>query len=288
MGPNFFLIGAPKCGTTSVAAWLSQHPQVFTSSVKELDYFNRDIRKSFDESEAQYFAHFAAATAQHVAIGEASTGYLRSAVAVRDIELRLPGSRYIVCLRNPVDMALAWYRQMLYECWEDARDFEQAWALQAERSQGRLLPARCPEPDNLQYARVCALGTQVERVMSLVGTARLHFVLLDDLRDRPREVWCALQEFLGVPDDSRQHFPVMNAASDVPSALARAIRIVSDFKRRTGIGFGFGILNVLRQRLAKPHRDMMAPATRAMLREHFLPEIEKLQRCTGRDLSNWH
>jgi hypothetical protein len=124
-------------------------------------------------------------------------------------------------------------------------------------------------------------------LLAQVDAARVHFVLLDDLRDSPREVWCALLDFLGVPDDGRQHFPAMNTASDVPGPLARAIRMVSDFKRRKGIRFGFGILNGLKQRLAKPHRETMAPATRAMLREHFLPEVEKLQRCIGRDLSRW-
>ncbi|MDD9875087.1 MAG: sulfotransferase, partial [Gammaproteobacteria bacterium] len=37
--PNFFIIGAPKCGTTSLDAWLKSHPRIFTA-VKEPNYFN--------------------------------------------------------------------------------------------------------------------------------------------------------------------------------------------------------------------------------------------------------
>lgn len=286
--PNFFIIGAPKCGTTSLAHWLSRHPRVFVPAVKEPDYFNTDIRKPYTETWPQYLAHFAKAQPSHLAVGEASTGYLRSAVAVPAINARYPACKLVVCLRDPVDMAEAWHRQMVYECWEDVRDFEQAWALQAARREGRALPARCTEPDNLQYARVCALGSQVEQLLAQVDAARVLFVLLDDLRDNPRAVWCTLLDFLGVPDDGRQNFTAMNAASNVPAPLARMIRMVSDFKRRMGIRFGFGILNGLKERLARQPRETMAPAMRAALREHFLPEVEKLQRCIGRDLSLWH
>ena len=285
--PNFFILGAPKCGTTSLAHWLARHPQVFMPAIKELDYFNTDIRKAFTETWPQYQAHYAPALPSHRAVGEASTGYLRSEVAVPAIEARYPACRYIVCLRNPVDMASAWHRQMLFECWEDVRDFTTAWKLQETRREGHALPAGCLEPANLQYARVCALGSQVERLLTHVPAARVHFVLLEDLRDRPREVWRGVQAFLGIDDDGRQRFPALNVASDVPRPLARAIRATSDFKRRHRIGFGFGILNGLNQRMGKPPREALPETTRALLREHFRPEVEKLQRYIGRDLSHW-
>ena len=40
--PNLFLIGAPKCGTTSLASYLSDHPQIFVSDPKEPHFFNTD------------------------------------------------------------------------------------------------------------------------------------------------------------------------------------------------------------------------------------------------------
>jgi len=39
---NVFILGAPKCGSTSLAAWLSQHPDAFVSDPKEPRYFNSD------------------------------------------------------------------------------------------------------------------------------------------------------------------------------------------------------------------------------------------------------
>ena len=264
--PNFFILGAPKCGTTSLAYWLARHPQVFMPAIKELDYFNTDIRKAFTETWPQYQVHYAPALPSHRAVGEASTGYLRSAVAVPAIEARYPACRYIVCLRDPVDMAPAWHRQMRFECWEDVADFPTAWALQAERREGRALPDGCPEPANLQYGEVCALGSQVERLLAHVSAARVRFVLLEDLRDRPREVYRGVQEFLGIEDDGRRHFPALNVASDVPRPVARAIRATADFKRRHGIRFGFGILTGLNRIMGKPPRESLPAATRAMLR----------------------
>ena len=43
MNPNFFIIGAPKCGTTSLAAWLAEHPAIYMSQIKEPHYFSSDL-----------------------------------------------------------------------------------------------------------------------------------------------------------------------------------------------------------------------------------------------------
>ena len=41
--PNLFIIGSPKCGTTSLANWLNNHPQIFMSKRKEPEYFCDDL-----------------------------------------------------------------------------------------------------------------------------------------------------------------------------------------------------------------------------------------------------
>ena len=46
--PDFFIVGGPKCGTTSLAAWLGEHPKVFMSSYKEPHYFNTDDKRVVD------------------------------------------------------------------------------------------------------------------------------------------------------------------------------------------------------------------------------------------------
>src|SRR5262245_35065298 len=82
--PTFFIIGAPKCGTTSLAAWLADHPDIFMSPTKEPHYFNTD-HKRYLNSLAGYEQLFEDATDRHSAVGEASVWYLYSANAVENI-----------------------------------------------------------------------------------------------------------------------------------------------------------------------------------------------------------
>jgi len=79
--PNFFILGAPKCGTTSLAMWLSEHPNIFMCPIKEPHYFNTDGLQRIKTLE-QYESLFTDAKPEHVAVGEASTHYLYSKEAV--------------------------------------------------------------------------------------------------------------------------------------------------------------------------------------------------------------
>ena len=82
--PNFFIVGAPKAGTSTLHAWLREHPQVFVPEVKEPDYFTHQAIEAqglyYGETDSvrsaeAYSALFADAGAA-TAIGEASVSYL--------------------------------------------------------------------------------------------------------------------------------------------------------------------------------------------------------------------
>ena len=47
--PDFFIVGAPKCGTTSLYYYLRQHPQIFMPDYKEPHYFGKDLNKRSDK-----------------------------------------------------------------------------------------------------------------------------------------------------------------------------------------------------------------------------------------------
>ena len=83
--PNFFILGAPKCGTTSLASWLSEHSDVFMSPIKEPHHFCSDFGYKEYRSHQRYLSLFRKANEQHRAIGEASATYLYSKVAVKNI-----------------------------------------------------------------------------------------------------------------------------------------------------------------------------------------------------------
>ena len=99
--PDFFIVGAPKCGTTSLYDYLSQHPQIFMPFHKEPLYFGADLHRRYGRMSAvEYAALFRDARAyQHV--GEASTWYLYSATAAREIFEASPGARIIIGVQVP-------------------------------------------------------------------------------------------------------------------------------------------------------------------------------------------
>ena len=158
--PNFFVLGVPKCGTTSIAGYLAAHRDIFISDPKELNYLARSLsvpggflsRQAWHTDGEEWLRLFAAAKPGVKAVGEGSTRYLRCKAALIQIKPRFSHAKLIVCLRNPADLAESWHSQIFWEGQEDQNDFELAWRLQAARAAGEVpLPPGLEEYDALEY-----------------------------------------------------------------------------------------------------------------------------------------
>lgn len=288
--PNFFILGAPKAGTTAIAQYLSEHPQVFMSNPKEPHHFNTDDNYRHVKLREDYERLFDSASAQHVIIGEASVHYLSSREAVPQIEKTIPRPRYLVMLRNPVEMAYSLHEQMHFSGLEDCSDFARAWTLQDERRNGMHIPRLMPEPRLLQYRQLCSLGAQLQRIYTRVDPDRVHVIFNDDLRHNPRQVWLSLLEFLGIDDDGRCEFPVINDAKVRRSrVLSNAIVTFGMIREKLGIRpLGSGILTYIDQKNRKSRtRPAMSPRMRDTLRKEFAEDVALLADLTKRDLSHW-
>lgn len=297
--PNTFLIGAPKSGTTALASWLAAHPQVCFSSRKEPGYFARDfpphadIQAHFDPE--RYRALFAPEP-QHRVIAEGSTNYLLSADAVPAILASNPNARFIVSLRNPLELAPALHMQQRYMLNEDQADFADAWRLQAPRARGERIPAGCRQPRFLQYAAFARTGEQIERLLSLVPCSSVHIIRFDALRADPGAAYRQTLAFLGLDDDGRQDFPVVNGAHRRRyPALARLLlnppaplRAPLWRLRKTLRSARLPLVEALRERQRQDMvRAPLSPALRAELASHFADDIHLLERLLGWDLSDW-
>src|SRR5438093_10106606 len=83
--PNFFIVGAPRCGTTALYTYLRQHPAIFLPATKEPHYFNIDMNSGGAiRNEEEYLRLFATA-GDRARVGEASVYYLSSECAAREI-----------------------------------------------------------------------------------------------------------------------------------------------------------------------------------------------------------
>jgi len=292
--PNFFIIGAPKCGTTSLAAWLSEHPGIYMSPIKEPFYFSTDINHRSVRDWQAYLGLFSKVQSE-IAIGEGSTSYLFSRVAVPAIEERFPSARYIVMLRNPVEMAYALHGQQVRVFNENVEDFRQAWHLASKRRAGQQVPPGCQDAILLDYPSWCKLGEQLERLYSWISPERVLVQVLDDIKRDPRREYLRALEFLGVPDNGRQQFPIHNPAQEWKWRWAGSI--VRRMAKATGYAKhiarilpkrSFGVMRVFQRAAAQQRpRSPLPPDLRAELEGFFQKDVRKLEELLDRDFSGW-
>lgn len=286
--PNLFILGAPKCGTTSLAHWLSGHPGIFMSPVKEPKFFNTDARTVGGFSREEYEKLFFGADEKQRWLAEASTAYLRSTTAVSNIVAYAQEPRFVVCVRNPIEMAVSLHGERIKQGVETETGFEQAWRLQESRQQGRRVPRLCVEPGDLLYGSICRVGHQLERVLAQAGADRVIVVVLDDIKADPAREYRRVLDFLGLPDDGRTRFPTENEALYLPPLLAGSLRFAALAKQLLRIRTGTGVTTLARRALGRrPAKPALSPELRRELCVYFRDDVNKLSAILGRDFSHW-
>ncbi len=295
--PDFFLAGAPKCGTTALSAYLRAHPRIFMCVPKEPGYFALDFPAHRCVANRDgYEALFRDAGDEHLAVGEASVIYMYSDVAIAELHKALPSARLLVMLRNPMDMAVSMHAQALWSCDENIEDFGNAWALCADRHAGDKVPRHCRDRKVLLYDRMPLLGSQLQRALEIFPRAQVGWWFFDDLMADPGRVYRDVLSFLGVPDDGRRDFPRINVRKHAHSRLLglctqktpeRMVSAAMRLKRGLGIR-RWGVLDALRRANLKPRgKQELEPALRADMASCFAPDVRLLEDITGRRLGHW-
>lgn len=190
--PNFFLVGAPKAGTTAIVDALEQHPDVYSAPVKEPNFFNPDVwvedilpppkLRHGRVNDKQFFAVIRTAStylslyegaANCTIIGDYSVNYLRSRLAPRSIHRRVPDAKILIVLRNPVDRA---YSHYLMDCSIGrVRDAFTNLIDKHIQDMGTL---------NLQYDNYIQCGLyadQIEIYLNIFGKDNVLILLYEDL-----------------------------------------------------------------------------------------------------------
>lgn len=271
---RLFIIGAPKCGTTSLARWLAAHPEIHMSSIKEPHYYNVDMACRKITSKEEYEMLFSNAPRETKVLAEASAWYLYSDAAVPNILSDHPRAKLIAMTRDPVQMAISLYYHNRFKGHEPLDTIEAAWAAQERRALGEDLPRNCREPALLQYRTACALGDLVERLRNRVPEDQLLVLPLESLRANTRTHYQEVLEFIGVTDDGRVEFPVYNQASQQRSKLlSQIIQISVIAKRWLGIKTPMGLTSVNRVKL--PEKAVSTKQLKLM-QESFSLQVSKL------------
>lgn len=291
--PNLFLVGAPKSGTTALATYLGEHPDVFMAS-NELHYFGSDLDFRWRITLEGYLQWFTTQGTKRYR-GEKSVYYLCSKLAASEIRAFSPDASIIIMLRNPVDQMYSSHSELLFQGDEDIRDFEQALAAEELRRRGERLPPGCRKPFALQYRAIAHYPDQVGRYLAEFGARRVLTIVYEDFAEDPAGSYRTALEFLGLDPAFAPGFRAVNPNKVVRSAgLRDLVRGKSAMGRRIGrmllpsararqaVARRVQALNTVERR-----RPALSPSLRSALQQEFTEDIARLEDLLERDLSRW-
>jgi hypothetical protein len=279
---NFFLVGAPKAGTTSLARQLAEHPDVFLSPIKEPCHFCTDVREQLAPAfERQHHMDLAAyldapvrppvhfhlvasavdyarlyeGAADYVWRGECSTHYLSSRDAPRNLHAYAPDARIVVMLRDPLQRIRSHYAM--------------------ERSQGKTLrPLLKLVEEERALGRAAHWGNshyylgatrylpQLQRYLQHFPADQICVLSFEQLIADPPAVLRRLYAFMGLPAPAAEHtLPTANRARAPRFPLANRLLRASGLRPWVG--------RVLRQHLPARAQDRLA----ATFYRHGAPDI---------------
>ncbi len=291
--PDFFIVGAPRSGTTALCNYLRAHPELFISSPKEPTYFGRDlVPKKFAALE-NYLALFQnTGAARHA--GDGSVAYLCSDFAAEEIRAFNADARILIILREPVEMMHSLHLKHYHMGIEPCRTLEAALAAEPERLAGRGVPGGVAAKvialrNRASYAR------QVARFLDAFGREQVKVFLFDDFRADTAGVFRETCRFLGVRDDIAPPLEPHNIGRAVKSKgwhefltrapkwaqrIARVLMPSEKVRQRVTRA-------LVRRNESAGKPELLSPELRARLRAEFAGEVAELGRLLGRDLNAW-
>ncbi len=294
--PNFFIVGAASCGTTSLYTYLKQHPEVFLPALKEPHYFAQ-LRPIWEQrylftyvtEETDYLALFSKATG-FKAIGEASPSYLWCPAAAERIHRAVPRAKIIILLRDPVERAYSHYLMNLREGLQDRPFFE---ALQDDWNRERK-----GWGVSQLYVELGLYAEQVRRYLELFGPSQVLILMFDDLRrssPNQKATLGRVLRFIGVDPACLDRIDTSYVENSFGVARwAWAQRLAgSNWARRAGqilvpkrFGANHTIKRLIFQRffvksVPRPEIDL---ASKQWLCEIFDPDLRALEALLGREL----
>jgi Sulfotransferase family len=310
--PNFFIVGAPKAGTTSLYHYLGQHPQIFMSPLKEPNFFALEVRpESFGPefrararrnlSELQtclrgpvleqrfggiisewedYLKLFKNVNGEK-AIGEASVCYLWSKSAARNIASRIPNAKVLMILRNPVERAFAQYLHSVTN------------GLVRDSFRKRIeIALRCEHQDFGILNPFLELGLyyeQVRRYLEIFPAAQMRVYFFEDYKKRPVQLLADIFRFLDVSPAFAANMSQKHLEPLIPRSIEMAY-----FLKRYGIWQRVKDMSppALRSRLrvvAFRNREslVMDAESRKRLAAYYEDDVRQLSNLLGRDLAAW-
>ncbi len=287
--PNVFFVGAPKCGTTSIAENLATHPNIFVCNPKEPHFFEFDIDRGI-KSLKSYKELFKYAKFDERVVLEASTGYLYSETAVNEIIKYNKDAKFIVILRNPHDMAISLHTHAIRGGYEDISSFSDAWLKQNDRANGKGLPYSCVSSRMLMYKDRCSVGSQLKNLLDKVDSNKVKVLFFDDLKNEPEKLYEDIFSFLKVENiDINFNKKSNSKRKSIFPLLNIFIRKLGKIKRSFGLNrswkFADKVSNFFTSKIMT--NETINEDVKLEMKVIFNREIEIIEKLTSRNLKEW-
>jgi len=298
--PDFFIIGAPKAGTTALHAALAAHPSLFMSSVKEPKFFLTDgpppsrgggpgdiqTYREHIWRRPEYEALFAAAPPGALR-GESTPFYLYSQAAQERIQALIPHAKLIVILRDPVERAHSNWTHLWSAGLEPIGDFVHACAEEDAR-------VAAGWADFWHYRRLGKYGEQLENLFLRFGREQVFILRYRALIDAPAQALDDICQFLGVHAGIIGHVPKQNVtAHPSPSlshvTMSRLVRGAAAATRHLPGTTGTTLTKPL-ERFLQQNAGTRQPLSwdqRQELLPYFEDDIRLLERTTEAYFGDW-
>ncbi|QIK79081.1 sulfotransferase [Sphingomonas piscis] len=315
--PSFAaVVGAPRCGTTAISRYIRAHPDVCFAKPKEPHFFilndfhdvaDNELRERVDRDYLDRF--FGECRDNASMLAEGSVSYLYAADKMDAILRIWPEAKFIISVRDPLQLLPSIHQRLLYQGDENVRDFDKAWRLTKVRAEGKKIPRSCLDPRLLRYDEVGRLGANVEAFFNAVGRERCLVVVYDDIAADADAVFEQVRLFLGLKpfvyqEERRRResrgfrFGWLQRLLKRPPVVTRAVLAGEQFRRRVAKrpakqpgAVARGLMSARKRLIAlnqtAPPPPSMSDEVRSEIRALLSPDIDRLATLIGRDLSHW-
>jgi len=296
--PNFVVIGAGKSGTTSLHYYLKQHPEIYLTTIKELNFFavegnklefsgpkdDLEAKNYFSINSLDQYKKLFEEVRTEKAVGDISPFYIYSEQAPKRIKAHIPQTKIIAILRNPIDRAYSNYLHLLRDGREPLQSFEEALHAEEERIQHNWSPS-------WHYAHAGLYYQLLKRYYDLFNSDQIHIFLYEDYVQDPIRTLKCIYELLDVDSDFLPDLSSRHNASGIPKNqilhnLLSSQSPIRNLAVNTLPKSVVGKIASFRDR----NLDMPAPmtsTTREALTSYYKEDILKLQDLLQLDVSRW-
>jgi hypothetical protein len=292
--PNFFCLGAPKSGTTTLYDVLKKHSDIFLSSFKEPHFF--DINDNWEQGVDWYKKNYFSKSNNETMIGDFTPTYLSLPYVAKRIKNSIDGPlKFIIILRNPTDRAYSHYLHSKRDGYENLKFLK---ALKKEKS--RLIEANS-QNDTLKllkfgYVSQGLYAEQLKVYFKYFERSQFHIVLFEDFILNQEAVSNEILKFLGLNTSLELDFNIQsNKASEAKfpfiKRLLKENSIIQKIARFVVPSF------IIRQKLRNMihrlnnkelNKDKISKEDLKTIYEtYFKDDIIELEKILDKDLSTW-